>query len=144
MSNEPHLERAELSRLRDAVRRAARPHRALPRREVLDLHAAAPREAGLTVDFAASEELGMPLLVVRLPVGPRPSPVLASLTPREFEVAGLIAAGSANKEIGGRLGIRESTVKEHVHRILAKTGLPNRAAVARAYVGGTDEDTSRP
>jgi DNA-binding NarL/FixJ family response regulator len=115
----------------------------MPRRAVVDVHAAAPRDGGLTVDFAASEALGMPLLVVRVPIGPRPSPALLRLTPREFEIAGLIATGAANKEIAGQLGIRESTVKEHVHRILEKTGLPNRASVARAYVGGSNEDTPR-
>lgn len=131
-----HLNGADLVRLRDAIRHAQEPSGSVPRREVLDVHAAAPRNAGLTVDFAASEQLGMPLLVVRVPVGPKPSPVMRMLTPREFEVAGLVAAGYANKEIAQRLGIRTSTVKEHVHRILAKTSLPSRAAIARAYVGG--------
>jgi DNA-binding NarL/FixJ family response regulator len=139
-----HLDGADLARLRDAVRHAQEPSGSVPRREVLEVHAAAPRNAGLTVDFTAAEELGMPLLVVRVPVGPKPAPVMRTLTPREFEVAGLVAAGYANKEIAGRLGIRTSTVKEHVHRILAKTSLPSRAAIARAYVGGpaasTDED----
>ena len=135
-NDDPYISKAELARLRDAVQRAARPHRSIPRREVLDLQAVAPRDAGITVDFAATEHLGMPLLVVRVPIGPRPSPELLRLTPREFEIAGLIAAGDANKEIAHRLGIRTSTVKEHVHRILEKSGLPNRAAVARAYVGG--------
>ncbi len=78
----------------------------------------------------------MPLLIFRVPIGPRPSPALAALTPREFEVAGLVAAGLANKEIAGRLGVQVSTVKEHVHRILVKTELPSRAALANAYVNG--------
>ena len=135
-NDEVGLDAEDLARPRDAVASASRPHRSLPRRAVMDLQAAAPRGAGLTVDFAATEQLGMPLLVVRMPIGPRPAPELLRLTPREFEVAGLIAAGYANKEIAHRLGITTSTVKEHVHRILEKTGLPNRAAVARAYVGG--------
>ena len=129
------LERVDLTRLRDAVREAERPGTAIPRREVLAVHEAAPKDAGLTVDLEASAELGMPLLVVRVPIGPRPSPALLVLTRRELEVAGLVASGLANKEIAARVGIRISTVKEHVHRILAKTGLPSRSAVARAYVG---------
>ena len=132
----PNLDAKDLVRLRDAVRRAQGPRDSVPRAEVLAVHAATPSDARLTVDLAASETLGMPLLVVRVPIGPRPSPVMSSLTAREFEVAGLVAAGFANKEIGVRLGIQTSTVKEHVHRILAKTGLPSRSAVARAYVGG--------
>lgn len=130
------LERADLTRLREAVKEAQQPGSSIPHREVLRVHEASPKDAGLTVDLEASAELGMPLLVVRIPMTPRPSPALRSLTPREFEVAGLVSAGLANKEIAARLGVRTSTVKEHVHRILHKTGLPSRSAMARAYVGG--------
>ncbi len=132
------LDRQDLVRLRDVVRRAAEPTTSLDRGHVLAIHDAAPRDAGLTVDFEAAQDLGMPLLVVRVPFHPSPAPVLAVLTPRELEVAGYVAGGFANKEIAARLGIRESTVKEHVHRILAKTDLPSRAAIARAYAGGAD------
>ncbi len=131
---------ADLHRLRGAVERAGQPGDAIPRSEILALHQAAPTDAGLTVDFEASRVLGMPLLVVRVPFGPRPSPVLANLTRREFEVAGLVAAGFANKEIATRLHVQTSTIKEHVHRILRKTGLPSRAAVAMAYAGGWEAD----
>src|SRR5512146_1454204 len=79
------LDRADLSRLRDAVREAQRPVTAVPHREVLAVHQAAPTDVGLTVDLEAAEELGMPLLVVRVPIGPRPSPLLQALTPRELE-----------------------------------------------------------
>ncbi len=57
---------------------------------------------------------------------------LLVLSPREKDVAALIALGLANKEIAWKLGIVHSTVKDHVHRILSKTGLPNRAAIAFA------------
>ena len=103
------------------------------------VHEASPIDASLTIDFEASADLGMPLLIFRVPIGPQPSPALAALTPREFEVAGLVAAGLANKEIAARLGVRISTVKEHVHRILAKTDLPSRTALANAYVNGGRE-----
>jgi len=137
------LQRDDLLRLRDAVRDAGRPATTAPRRAILDVHGAAPRDAAMTVDYEASTDLGMPLLIFRVPIGPQPSPALAALTPREFEIAGLVAAGLANKEIAGRLRIQISTVKEHVHRILVKTGLPSRAAVANAYVnGGRDPDAS--
>ncbi len=135
----PRFARADLLRLRDAVRKVQGPRGSQPRQEILDLHLAAPKNAGLTVDLEASQHVGMPLLVVRIPVGPRPSPEIAHLTARQFEVAGLVAAGLGNKEIAARLGIRTSTVKEHVHRILEATMLPNRAAIARAYVGGSDD-----
>lgn len=135
------LERADLARLRDAVKAAQRPGRAIRRRDVLAVHDAAPDGFGLTVDLEAAKELGMPVLVVRVPVRPRSSPQSLGLTPREFEVTGLIAAGLANKEIAVRLGIRTSTVKEHVHHILAKTGLPSRSALTRTYLAADEPGT---
>jgi DNA-binding NarL/FixJ family response regulator len=137
MGSDPgRLKREELLRLRDAVHDAGQPATAVPRQAILAVHDAAPRDGVLTVDYEASAQLGMPLLIVRVPIGPQPSPALAALTPREFEVAGLVAAGLANKEIAARLGLKLSTVKEYVHRILVKTELPSRAAVANAYVNG--------
>ena len=62
-------------------------------------------------------------------------PAFASLTPRERQVAELLAAGSPNRAIAGRLGITEGTVKDHVHRVLHKTGLASRTAVAAAWRG---------
>lgn len=59
------------------------------------------------------------------------------LTAREREIADLIAQGLVNREIAARLGIELCTVKNHVHNILDKLGVTNRAAVgafARAKV----------
>jgi non-specific serine/threonine protein kinase len=66
---------------------------------------------------------------------PRPDRRVMVLSRREHEVAALVANGLSNKQIAGRLFISLATVKDHVHRILKKTNLPNRAAVAAAYVG---------
>lgn len=55
------------------------------------------------------------------------------LTGREREVLGLLEEGRSNKEIARRLGIRISTVKNHVHNILDKLRVSRRGeAVARA------------
>jgi DNA-binding NarL/FixJ family response regulator len=48
------------------------------------------------------------------------------LSSREIDVLRLIAAGNANKEIGGQLSITEETVKSHVTNILAKLGANDR------------------
>ena len=58
----------------------------------------------------------------------------APLTRREREIVGLIGEGLSNKEIGRRLHIELSTVKNHVHRVLEKLDVRGRrdaAAVLR-------------
>jgi len=77
------------------------------------------------LDLAASETLGAPLVSV----WQTEALDLSSLTPRQREVAQLIAKGLPNKTIASRLGISLATVKDHVHAILARLGLPSRAAL---------------
>lgn len=52
------------------------------------------------------------------------------LTPREREVAGLVAGGHTNRQIGRALGISEKTSEVHVHNIIRKLGARSRAEVA--------------
>ncbi|WP_372873178.1 LuxR C-terminal-related transcriptional regulator [Shewanella sp.] len=52
------------------------------------------------------------------------------LTPGQFKVLHLIAAGCANKEIAQRLNISEKTVKAHVTAIFSKLGVKNRTQAA--------------
>jgi DNA-binding CsgD family transcriptional regulator len=52
------------------------------------------------------------------------------LTPREREVAALVAQGLTNREIAGRLYLSERTAQNHVQHILTKLGLPNRSQIA--------------
>lgn len=52
------------------------------------------------------------------------------LTPREAEVAALVAQGLSNGEIGERLFIARKTVSVHVSNMLAKLGLANRTELA--------------
>ena len=60
-----------------------------------------------------------------------------AISEREFEVLYLVADGLNNREIGERLNISESTVKNHLRNILEKLQLRNRAQlVAYAYERG--------
>jgi two-component system, NarL family, nitrate/nitrite response regulator NarL len=61
------------------------------------------------------------------------------LTPRERDVARLLQSGMANKEIARALDLRLSTVKNHVHNVLAKYGASGRGEVP----AGTDHRWSR-
>lgn len=54
------------------------------------------------------------------------------LTPREREVLCLLENGLTNKEIARALDLQLSTVKNHVHSVLAKYGATGRADVAAA------------
>jgi DNA-binding NarL/FixJ family response regulator len=52
-----------------------------------------------------------------------------ALTPRQREIAALIADGLSNKQIARRLSIEQATVKNHVHSILVKLGVSRRDQV---------------
>jgi DNA-binding NarL/FixJ family response regulator len=52
------------------------------------------------------------------------------LSRREQQLVGLIQQGLTNKEMAARLNLSEQTVKNHVHRMLRKVGVPDRLAMA--------------
>jgi DNA-binding NarL/FixJ family response regulator len=54
----------------------------------------------------------------------------ARLTPREHEVALLVARGLSNRAIAEELVISEKTVKNHVQRVLDKLAMRSRTQVA--------------
>lgn len=55
---------------------------------------------------------------------------VAGLSGREKEVLALVARGSTNKEIAGKLVISEHTARNHLSRILDKLGLTRRSEAA--------------
>jgi ATP/maltotriose-dependent transcriptional regulator MalT len=77
----------------------------------------------------------------RLGERPRPAPApavptdeageLAALTPREREVAALVAEGRTNRQIGAQLHLSEKTIEKHVSSAMGKLGVTSRTGIAR-------------
>jgi DNA-binding NarL/FixJ family response regulator len=51
------------------------------------------------------------------------------LSPREQQMVELLRERLTNKQIAARLSVSEQTVKNHVHNMLRKLGVPNRSAI---------------
>lgn len=117
----------ELAHLARAVAALKRPATAVPNAALVDL-ARGSLSGEVTVDFTAEAVLGHPLVVWR--PGVEPPSWWAALTPREREVALLITDGLSNEGIARRTDLRVSTVKDHVHAVLRKSGLRRRTQVA--------------
>lgn len=67
----------------------------------------------------------------RVPAGDPPNAYrLTTLTPRQREVLSLIAEGDSNREMAGKLGIAEGTIRIHVAAILKGLDLRNRTQAA--------------
>jgi DNA-binding CsgD family transcriptional regulator len=94
-------------------------------RATLDVAAGEAERLGM-VPF--SERIGR--LRARLPaVGAAGS----ALSPRELEVARLVARGLTNKQIGQALYVSQRTAENHVQHILTKLGFANRSQIAAWY-----------
>jgi two-component system nitrate/nitrite response regulator NarL len=61
---------------------------------------------------------------------PRPWTSYVPLSPRQRDVARLIARGMSNRQIASALVLTEGTVANHVRRILVKLGLRSRTQLA--------------
>ncbi|SDX03572.1 non-specific serine/threonine protein kinase [Saccharopolyspora shandongensis] len=98
----------------------ARIRNALPTAE---LRAARTRGAEYTLDE-----------LIRFALGERPpapsEEALVRLTPREREVARLVAQGLSNRQIAEQLVISKRTSDSHIEHILAKLGATSRAQIA--------------
>jgi DNA-binding NarL/FixJ family response regulator len=57
-----------------------------------------------------------------------------ALTPRQWEVLHLLAAGHSNADIAHELVVSVSTARKHLDNIFARLGVDNRtAAIAQAF-----------
>ncbi len=103
-----------------------------------------PRDLRRAIEAVASGEALLSPSVTRRVVGtfvgrptPRAVPAPDTLTARELEVVGLVAAGLDNAAIAERLVISPLTAKTHVTRVLGKLGLRDRVQlVIWAYETG--------
>lgn len=55
------------------------------------------------------------------------------LTPREVQVAQLVAEGRTNHDVAKVLGVSQHTVRHHVARVLAKLGVARRGELAARF-----------
>ncbi len=74
------------------------------------------------------------------PASPPVGATAAPLTPRERQIADLVARGLTNRDIATKLVISRRTAETHIENILAKLGFSNRAQVA-AWVAGCTADS---
>jgi two-component system nitrate/nitrite response regulator NarL len=59
-----------------------------------------------------------------------PERSLVALTPREQQISKLVSMRLSNRQIGLRLGIRESTVKTHLNHVFQKFAIRHRTSLA--------------
>lgn len=120
----------DLAEVRRTVEALGKPTATIPFEALLQA-ATAARGHHVTLDLEATRTLGFPLVVVREAMPPR---FFEKLSPREREVALLLARGRCNKDIAHDLGIAVGTVKDHVHAVLSKSGLSSRLEVVSAFI----------
>ncbi|MFI1434340.1 LuxR C-terminal-related transcriptional regulator [Streptomyces lydicus] len=105
-----------------------RRYEAMARNRVGDARFEVARERGSRL--GVDEVLAVALRESAADEAPRPSAPASRLTPREQQVADLVAEGMSNKEIAAKLVISLRTAEGHVERILSKQGFKSRAQIA--------------
>ncbi len=85
--------------------------------------------AGRTMPAQQATDLAMAVASGAVPGDPD-RPQLVPLTPRERQVAALVASGRTNRQIGRVLGISEKTAEVHLHHVMSKLDARSRAEVA--------------
>jgi len=101
-------------------------------RPLLDRAAGIYERLGAARDLARAEAALREAGIRRGRRGPRSRPQFGwqSLTPTEFSIAGLVAEGLSNRQIGERLYISYRTVQTHLAHVFAKLDISSRAQLA--------------
>jgi PAS domain S-box-containing protein len=87
-----------------------------------------PKLAAIIADVSEEASIGL----AELASGNSPdAPELAALNSRETDVLRLLVQGLANKEIAAQMDISESTVKNTIQQLFAKTGVRTRSQLVR-------------
>ncbi len=124
----------DLGHLRAALRDLCAERRScIPLTTLKSLGRIETRRFQITIDMRAIEVLGAPMVVAQ--ALPGAAAILAHLSPRERDVVTLLVRGFSNKIIAGKLAISIATVKDHVHRILSKTGASSRSQIVAMLYG---------
>ncbi|HEY6312172.1 MAG TPA: LuxR C-terminal-related transcriptional regulator, partial [Streptosporangiaceae bacterium] len=85
--------------------------------------------AGRTMPVQQAADLAIAVATGVAPGDPNRSDQVP-LTPRERQVAALVASGRTNRQIGRVLGISEKTAEVHLHHVMSKLDARSRAEVA--------------
>jgi len=102
-------------------------------------HVAATAGAARVRDEALQEQRRLGRRVGRGGERGRAGGGVGALSPREREVAGLVADGRTNREIAARLFLSEKTIETVLSRVFRKLGVRSRAEVAaRVAAAGQD------
>jgi non-specific serine/threonine protein kinase len=117
-ARQPETEQARSSAVERVLARALGPQEA----DTL-MHAGRTMPVQQAVDLALAVALGAE------PADPDRSDQVP-LTPRERQVAALVASGRTNRQIGRVLGISEKTAEVHLHHVMSKLDARSRAEVA--------------
>jgi predicted ATPase/DNA-binding CsgD family transcriptional regulator len=84
---------------------------------------------GRTMPVSQATDLALAVAGGTAPADPQ-RPQQVPLTPRERQVAALVASGRTNRQIGRVLGISEKTAEVHLHHVMSKLDARSRAEVA--------------
>ncbi|WP_162924580.1 response regulator transcription factor [Rubrobacter indicoceani] len=87
------------------------------------------------ISIASKGEVVVPRDLIRDIVAEDETEDLESLTPRQLEILRLVSEGMTNAQIGARLYLSESTVKQHLRSAFKTLRVSNRTEAARLVRG---------